>query len=39
MIGVATSMQASTEPPRPSQDFFGLIEGAIGCLPNSTPAA
>ena len=23
----------------PSHDFFGLIVGAIGCLPNSTPAA
>ena len=23
----------------PSQDFFGLIAGAIGCLPNITPAA
>ena len=32
-------MQASTEPAKPSQDFFGLIDGAIGCLPNSTPAA
>ena len=37
--GVATIMQAVTEPAKPSQDFFGLIDGAIGCLPNSTPAA
>jgi len=28
----------TSEPPRPSQDFFGLIAGASGCLPNSTPA-
>ena len=32
-------MQASTEPAKPSQDFFGLTVGAIGCLPNSTPVA
>ena len=25
--GVATSMQASTEPAMPSHDFFGLIDG------------
>ena len=31
--------QNTTEPPKPSHDFFGLIRGAIGCLPNSTPAA
>ena len=37
--GVATIMQAVTEPAKPSHDFFGLIDGAIGCLPNSTPAA
>src|SRR6476646_3519864 len=30
---------ATTEPEKPSQDFFGEIDGAIGCLPNSTPAA
>ena len=29
----------SAEPTSPSQDFFGLTFGAIGCLPNSTPAA
>ncbi len=28
-----------TEPAKPSQDFFGLIDGAIGCLPRNTPAA
>ena len=27
-----------TDPAKPSQDFFGEIVGAIGCLPNSTPA-
>ena len=32
-------MPASWEPAKPSQDFFGLIVGAIGCLPASTPAA
>ena len=33
------SMQAATDPAMPSHDFLGLIDGAIGCLPNSTPAA
>ena len=28
----------SAEPAKPSQDFFGLTVGAIGCRPNSTPA-
>src|SRR4029450_5799802 len=32
-------MQAIAEPAKPSQDFFGLIVGAIGCLPNNTPTA
>jgi len=27
------------DPAMPSHDFFGLMRGAIGCLPNSTPAA
>ena len=31
--------QNSADPAKPSQDFFGLTVGAIGCLPNSTPAA
>ena len=31
--------QVSTDPPKPSQDFLGLTEGAIGCLPSSTPKA
>ena len=31
--------QATTEPAAPSQDFLGLIEGAMGCLPVSTPTA
>ncbi len=26
------------DPAKPSQDFFGEITGAIGCLPNRTPA-
>ncbi len=30
--------QAMTEPASPSQVFFGLITGAIGCLPNEMPA-
>ncbi len=29
----------TSEPAKPSHDFFGLIAGTIGCLPNSTPAA
>ena len=33
------SMHAVAEPAKPSHDFFGEITGAIGCLPNSTPAA
>jgi len=28
----------SSEPPSPSHDFFGLMAGAIRCLPNNTPA-
>ena len=28
-----------TDPANPSQLFLGEIAGAIGCLPNSTPAA
>ena len=31
--------QATTEPAKPSHDFFGEMTGAIGCLPKSTPAA
>jgi hypothetical protein len=31
-------MPKSSEPPSPSHDFFGLIAGAIRCLPNNTPA-
>src|SRR5690606_16481217 len=30
---------AIIEPAKPSQDFFGEMLGAIGCLPNRTPAA
>ena len=26
-----------SEPASPSHDLFGLIDGTIGCLPNSTP--
>src|SRR5690606_37505730 len=33
------SMPNTSDPAKPSQDFFGLIRGAIGCLPNSTPQA
>ena len=32
-------MHAATDPANPSHDFFGLIVGAIRCLPASTPAA
>src|SRR5690606_6905683 len=28
---------ASSEPARPSHDFFGLTDGAIGCRPKNTP--
>ena len=28
---------ANSEPPKPSQDFFGLTDGAIGCRPKSAP--
>ena len=31
-------MPVTCEPAKPSQDFLGLIVGAIGCLPASTPA-
>ena len=30
--------QASAEPAKPSQVFFGLIAGAIGCRPRRMPA-
>jgi len=29
----------TSEPVKPSQDFFGLIAGTMVCLPNSTPVA
>ena len=32
------TMPVTREPAKPSQDFLGLIVGAIGCLPASTPA-
>ena len=34
-----TAMAVSAEPAKPSQDFFGDRAGAMGCLPNMTPAA
>jgi hypothetical protein len=34
----AAAMPNTSEPPSPSHDFFGLIAGAIRCLPNNTPA-
>ena len=34
-----TTTQLAHDPAKPSQDFFGLTVGAIGCLPNMTPAA
>ena len=33
-----TATQKTTEPAKPSHDFLGEITGAIGCLPNRTPA-
>ena len=35
----APAEPATIDPTKPSQDFFGLIFGAIGCLPSSAPAA
>src|SRR5699024_4653718 len=35
---VTPAVPRSREPANPSQLFFGLIRGAIGCFPNSTPA-
>ena len=35
---IPAAVANTNDPPRPSQDFFGLIFGAIGCLPKSTPA-
>src|SRR5699024_4826330 len=32
------AVPSSRDPANPSQLFFGLIRGAIGCVPNSTPA-
>ena len=32
-------MPVTSEPAKPSHDFFGLMVGAIGCLPSRTPAA
>lgn len=29
---------ATVDPAKPSQDFLGLIDGAIGCLPSQMPA-
>ena len=33
------TMPAASEPAKPSQDFFGLIVGAIGWRPANTPTA
>lgn len=33
------TMLAATDPAKPSQVFFGLIRGAIGCLPRLSPVA
>ena len=30
---------ANVDPANPSQDFLGLMTGAIRCFPNRTPAA
>ncbi len=38
-VRVAAVIPKTSEPANPSQDFFGLIAGTIGCLPNSTPTA
>ena len=34
----AADRRGDHEPAKPSHDFFGLIAGAIGCLPKKTPA-
>jgi hypothetical protein len=34
-----TTVQTTTDPAKPSHDFFGLTDGAIGCFPKSTPTA
>ena len=36
-INTPAVIPKTIDPAKPSQDFFGLIFGAIGCLPNSTP--
>ncbi|OAX67731.1 hypothetical protein A5N15_01285 [Rothia kristinae] len=33
-----TATEPTMEPAKPSQVFFGLIRGAMGCLPHRTPA-
>ena len=38
VISTPATVPNSTEPANPSQDFLGLIFGAIGCRPNSTPS-
>ena len=34
-----TPTAVAAEPAKPSHDFFGDRAGAMGCLPNKTPAA
>ncbi len=37
---MVAAMEAPTiDPAKPSHDFFGEMDGAIGCLPSSTPTA
>ena len=38
-VRMPATMPATIDPAKPSQDFFGLMTLAIGCLPNHTPAA
>ncbi len=34
-----SDIASAKEPTIPSQDFFGLTDGASGCLPNTVPTA
>ena len=37
-LSAPAAIPVTCDPAKPSQDFLGLILGAIGCLPASTPA-
>ena len=38
-VSTPATRAATTEPAKPSQVFFGLILGAIGCFPKERPEA